>query len=197
MRTTKWNWLSEPLKTLIWIFIALFIVIFVIGFFEINGFIPSSEVFGFLTGLLAGIFGILIGFSLNRVSEVGKDNQTKDDFLNLIREELTDIKNKISPQNKEVYILYTDIWDSMISTGFIRLLTAKQVTELSKVYKSIKEASYEAECNRQYSEQVENLILSNLLQRKAVENTLTINESNYKKRLENISTMIDKVLNEE
>ena len=153
--------------------------------------------FSFLTGLLAGIFGILIGFSLDRVSEVDKDNQTKTDFLNLIREELTDTKNNIYPQKKETYILYTDIWDSMISTGVIRLLTTQQVTKLSKVYKSIKGASYEAEYFRRNSKENDRLIKANLLPRAAVtEKTLT-SLIELKERMEDISKMIDDVLKED
>ena len=99
----------QPVKTLIWIFVVLFIVIFVIGFIEIRGFIPSSNVFD-LKRFYHSIFGILIGFSLNKVSEVNKSNQTKNDFLNLIREELTDTKKSIYPQKEGVHLLYTGIW---------------------------------------------------------------------------------------
>jgi len=114
--------LPESLKTLFVVFIGLFIAVFVIVFLQILGFVPKSDVFTFTSGLLAGIFGILIGFSLDRFSDEQKDIQTKDAFLNLIREELTDIKNSIYPEENRTLILYTDIWDSVISSGVIRLL---------------------------------------------------------------------------
>jgi hypothetical protein len=154
-------------------------------------------VFDFLSGLLAGIFGILIGFSIDRFSDVNKDNQTRDDFLNLIREELTDTKNSIYPQKEGVYILYTDIWDSVISSGVIRLLTTEQVTKLSRVYKSIKSASYEAEWIGLNSEDLDSLHYDKARPRAAVAEKLAINLTHHNKRMENISKMIDEVLKEE
>jgi|SRR5208283_4138609 len=199
MRTAKGKWSQVPdvLKTFFWVFVGLFIVVFVIGFFGILGFIPSSEVFDFLSGLLAGIFGILIGFSIDRSSDVNKDNQTKDDFLNLIREELTDTKNSIYPQKEGVYILYTDIWDSVISSGVIRLLTTEQVTKLSRVYKSIKSASYEAEWIGLNSEDLDSLHYDKTRSKVAVTEKLAINLTHHNKRLENIGKMIDEVLKED
>ena len=199
MRTRRYNWsqISQPIKTLIWIFVALFIVILVIELIDIQGFIPSSNVFDFLGGLLAGIFGILIGFSLNKVSEVNKSNQTKDDFLNLIREELTDIKKSIYPQKQGVHILYTDIWDSMISSGVIRLLTTEQVTKLSRVYKSIKVVSYEAEWVGRNSDALDSLHYDKEISREAVTEKSSINLVHHKKHMEILNDMIDEVLKED
>ncbi|MGD0644186.1 MAG: hypothetical protein ABSA75_04710 [Candidatus Bathyarchaeia archaeon] len=199
MRATRGKWAQVPavLKRFFWVFLGLFIVVFVISLFGIRGFIPSSEVFDFLSGLLAGIFGILIGFSLDRVSEVDKDSQTKDDFLNLIREELTDTKNSIYPQKEGVYILYTDIWDSVISSGVIRLLTTEQVSKLSRVYKAIKGASYEAEWIGRNSEELDSLHYDKVRSRAAVTEKLAINIVHHNKRMEDISKMIDEVLREE
>jgi hypothetical protein len=196
-RREKWSQVSQPLKRLIWIFVALLIVIFVIGFVEILGLIPSPEAFGFLSGLLAGIFGILIGFSLERVSETNKANQTKNDFLNLIREELTGTKNSIYPQKEGVHVLYTDIWDSVISSGVIRLLTTEQVTKLSRVYKSIKVVSYEAEWIGRNSDELDTLHYDKVSSKVAVTEKLSINLIHHKKHMEILSKMIDEVLKEE
>jgi hypothetical protein len=188
---------SEPLKTLFGIVVALFIfassliIIYFLVFFR------YPEVFAFLSGLTAGIFGILIGFSLDRVSDVDKDNQTKNDFLNLIREELTDIKNSIYPKENRTLILYTDIWDSMISSGVIKLLTTKQVTKLSRLYKSIKGASYEAQWIRRNSEELDSLTYGKAEPQVAVAEKLMKNVVIHKRRLENITEEIDKVLKED
>lgn len=136
---------SELIKTLMRIFVALFVVILFIASLEFLGYIPSSEFFGFLTGLLAGIFGILIGFLLDRVSEIDKDNQTKTAFLKHIHEELSDIRKLPATDTSRIYILYTDIWDSMVSSGILSLLEPDQVIKLSKLYKLIKGTSFEAE----------------------------------------------------
>ena len=196
-RSKKWSQVSPPLKTLIWIFVALLIVTLVVGFIEILGFIPFLDVFDFLSGLLAGIFGILIGFSLNRVSEMNKSNQAKNDFLNLMREELTDIKNSIHPQKEGVHVLYTDIWDSMISSGVIRLLTTEQVTKLSRVYKSIKAVSYEAEWVGRNSDELDNLHYDKVSSRVVVTEKLAFNLIHHKNHMEILSKMIDEVLKEE
>lgn len=199
IRRENWSQIPQPMKTLIWIFVALIIVIFVIGLIEIRGFVPSSNVFDFLSGLLAGIFGILIGFSLNKVSEINKSNQTKNDFLNLIREELTDTKKSIYPQKEGVHILYTDIWDSIISSGVIRMLTTEQVTKLSRVYKSIKVVSYEAEWVGRNSDALDSLHLhyDKLSSREAVTEKLSFNLAHHKKHMEILNGMIDEVLKED
>ena len=196
-RKKKWSQISQPIKTLIWIFVALLIVILVVGFIEILGFIPFLDVFDFLSGLLAGIFGILIGFSLNKVSEINKANQTKNDFLKLIREELTDIKNSIHPQKEGVHVLYTDIWDSMISSGVIRLLTTEQVTKLSRVYKSIKAVSYEAEWVGRNSDELDSLHYDKVSSRVAITEKLSVNLIHHKNHMEILTKMIDEVLKEE
>jgi len=196
-RRKKWSQIPQPLKRLIWIFVALLIVIFVVGSIEILGFLPAIELFDFLSGLLAGIFGILIGFSLERVSEVNKSNQTKNDFLKLIREELTDTKNNIYPQKEGVHVLYSDIWDSVISSGVIRLLTTEQVTKLSRVYKSIKVVSYEAEWVGRNSDELDNLHYDKVSSRAAITEKLSINLNHHKKHMEILSKMIDEVLKEE
>jgi hypothetical protein len=189
--------LPESLKTLFVVFIGLFIAVFVIVFLQILGFVPKSDVFTFTSGLLAGIFGILIGFSLDRFSDEQKDIQTKDAFLNLIREELTDIKNSIYPEENRTLILYTDIWDSVISSGVIRLLITEQVLKLSRVYKSIKGASFEAEWIRRNSEELDSLSYGKAEPQVAVADKLMNNVVRHKRRMKDISEEIDKVLKED
>jgi hypothetical protein len=90
--------------------------VFVIGFLQILGFIPYSDGFGFTSGLLAGIFGILIGFSLDRVSERNKEKQRVATFLELVHRELSDIRQLTPPDitgTSQFYTFYTDIWDSL------------------------------------------------------------------------------------
>ena len=198
MRTRReaWSQTSEPLKTFVWIIVALFIFILLIWFLEIFGLIPSSEVFSFLTGLLAGIFGILIGFTLDRISDIDKDNQTKEVFLKLIRDELNEIKSLISPQRKGVYLLLTDIWDSIIASGIIRLLSPDQVTKLAGVYKQIKGVSYEAVWIRNNSEEWEGIPDTETAKKASAKKRLDNNFDHHKIRMENLSKQIDDVLKE-
>jgi hypothetical protein len=179
------------------VFVGFFIVVAVVVLLGILRFISSLEVFDFLSGLLAGIFGILIGFSLDRVSETRKDNQTKNDFLNLIREELVETKNSIYPQKEGVYVLYTGIWDSVISSGVVRLLSTEQVSKLSRVYKAIKSASYEAEWIGRNSEELDILHFDKAHPRAAVTEKLAANLTHHNRRLENMGKMIDELLKED
>lgn len=162
MRTTRRNGfqVTKPIKTLIWVFIGVGIVISIIGYLGIQGYVLPSDVFGFISGLLAGTFGILIGFSLDRNSEREKEERTATDFLKLIREELMDIRLKTPPDIKgtgEIYVLYTDIWDSIVSSGTLCLLDYDQVIKLSRVYKHIKATSFEAEWFRRGWEEYQSI----------------------------------------
>ena len=194
MRITRENrsQISGSLKILIWIVILLLVFVLVIVILDILGLIPKSDAFDFLSGLLAGIFGILIGFSLNRISEEEKDKQTKDDFLKLIREELITIKSRISStQKNEILLLYSDVWNSMVSSGVMRLLNAKQVLQLSRVYTEIKETSFEAERVRLSRDEFENSLDS------ATRAKFSLNLNRYKDRVADLSKLIDEVLKEE
>lgn len=162
MRTIRENWsqIPEVLKTFFWIFVGLFIVIFVIGFLGILGFIPSSDIFGFMSGLLAGIFGILIGFSLDRVSERNKEKQRVATFLELVHGELSHIRKLTPPDitdTGQFYTFYTDIWDSMVSIGILSLLEPEQAVKLSALYKHIKATSVEAEWFRKAWEEYQSI----------------------------------------
>jgi hypothetical protein len=199
METTrgKRHQIPQAVKTFSLVYVAISIVIFVLGFFVIIGFLPVLEFVSFLSGLLAGVLGILVGFSLDRASEEDKDNQIKDEFLKLIHEELTYIRSIIYPQTGRVNLLYTDIWDSVVSSGILRLLTTDQVRKLSQVYKDIKGASYEAEWIRRNSEEFDSLPDDEVGYKVAVLKKMADNVTRHKKRMEDISIKIDEVLKED
>jgi len=112
-----------------------------------------------------------MGFAFDRKIERIKDNGVKRDFLGLIHDELMEIKGKIPPQTKSVLMLYPDIWNSVISSGVIRLLSSEQVTRLSKVYKSIKGTQYEAEWVRRAVEEFNSVPETEKERRKARANS--------------------------
>ncbi len=141
---------------------ALFI--FIVSLFAIGGFLLTATLekefsifLNFITGFVAGLLGILLGFLLDRASEHDNDNQTKEDFLKLIREELEEIKKKLEHSTNKVEVFYTDIWDSAVSSGVIRLFAPEQVVKISKTYKSVKNFSFESEFVKRGFEQLENL----------------------------------------
>lgn len=165
------------------------IIIFFLFFYLYNEGIFSQ----FLTGITSGILGILLGFSLDRIIERVKDNKIKRDFLNLIYKELNEIKGLISPQVTEVNLLYTDIWDSVVSSGVIRLLDFEQVTKLSNLYKSIKGTSYEAEWVRRDFEEFQSTPI-NADERKVIEKKCIKIRNRHFERMQLISKQIDDVL---
>jgi len=111
----------------------------------------------FLTSFAAGVLGILLGFALDRAMEKQKDNEVRRAFLALIHDELTEIKGKIPPQTTGVYMLYPEVWDSLVASGIIRLLSSEQVTKLTKVYRNVKGTQYEAEWVRRAVEEFNNV----------------------------------------
>ncbi|HEY9756722.1 MAG TPA: hypothetical protein V6C97_16255 [Oculatellaceae cyanobacterium] len=189
----SWSKMPDEIKYLEITAISITAICIVVGMSGILGFIPYLDGFNFLGGLFAGIFGIFVGFSLDRVNDREKDIQTRTDFINLIHEELSDIKNKVYPQTKETYILYTDVWDSAVSSGVIRLFTTEQVRTLSKVYKSIKGTSYEAEWIRRDYEELESLPINSSAKAPVALKCIQ-NRDRHGQRMEGLSKEIDEVL---
>jgi len=185
---------SEPLKTLFGIIVALIIfassliIIYFLVFFR------YPEVFAFLSGLIAGIFGILIGFQLDRVSDVDKDNQRKEDFLSLLHEELLRIKNYLNQRKNGVFPFYTDIWDSIVSSGLIRLLTIEQISKLSKLYWEIRDVSYEAGWVYRSIKKLGQTPIINTEERSFIENNVIDDRDFHKTRMNDLSKHIDEVL---
>ena len=159
-------------------------------------FYPATIFFSFLTSWSAGFLGILLGFALDRWIEQIKDNRVNKDFRSLIRDELTDIRGKIYPQTESVFMLYPEIWDSLISSGVIRLLSSEQVTKLSKVYKFIKGTQYEAEWVRRAIEEFNNTPESEKERRQWLENRYRGLWDRHNERGKKLSKEIDEILKE-
>ncbi len=194
----KWFWSRTPEEIRL-LQIAVVAVVSLAIFMSISGvmgIIPYADGLISFSSLFAGIFGIVIGFQLDRISDRNKDSQTKADFLNLIHEELTEIRNMVYPQTKETYILYTDVWDSAVSSGIIRLLSTEQVGTLSKIYKSIKGTSYEAEWVRKDYEELSGLPDDSSAKRPVLKKCNGVRDRHYE-RMASLSKEIDKVLMKE
>ena len=178
-------------KTLLSVITVTLFIYFMFFFFY-----SATTFLSFLTSLSAGILGILIGFALDRKIERIKHNRVKRDFLTLIHDELTEIKGKISPQTKSVLMVYPDVWDSLISSGVIRLLSSEQVTRLSKVYKSIKGTQYEAEWVRRAIEEYNNVPPSEKERRQWLKNRFSELWLRHNERGKGLSKEIEDILKE-
>ncbi|XHH09548.1 MAG: hypothetical protein ACFCUE_02660 [Candidatus Bathyarchaeia archaeon] len=121
-------------------------------------FLPVEFFVDFLIGYIAGVLGILLGFGIQGLINRDKDDLLCKDYLKLIRTELEETKVKLS-DSYSIDVLYTDVWDSAIFSGTIRLLSAEQVVELSKTYKAIKKYSFQAEIIKKRLERLDNLTL--------------------------------------
>ena len=177
------------------------IMVLVLGVFSIILLLYFLTVFGndtsqrYLTSFSAGVLGVLLGFLLNRKVDKQKDNRVKKDFLKLIYEELTKIKGQLHPP-KEIYILYTDIWDSMVSSGLIRLLNSDQVSKLSRLYKAIKGTSYEAEWVRRNYEELCTIPDIDFAKKLATQDNAVLNRDRQYERMKGLNQDIDNVLKE-
>lgn len=187
------KWLRDRLEMTIF---ATILLSTIGAYFLFMLFYEKNVFFDFVTQFTAGLFGILLGFSLGMFAEKFKDNEVKQDFLNLIHEELNEIRGLIYPQVNAVNLLYTDIWDSAISSGVIRLLTTDQVTKLPKVYKGIKGASYEAEWVRRDFEELESTPESQADMKTCIENKCIKVRDRHYERMKLISKQIDDALKE-
>jgi len=111
--------------------VSLLIAIYFFAFYGKETFVD------FLVSWSAGILGIMPGFTLDRKREQTKDDRVKKDFLALMRNELKEIRGKIPPQTTIPSMLYPEVWDSFVSSGLMRLLSAEQVTKLSSAYRFV------------------------------------------------------------
>jgi len=142
------TWLSKHLEGYNLVLMVSFLIAI-----SISALYGREAFVSFVVSWSAGILGIMAGFALDRRREENKDDRVKKDFLALMRNELTEIRGKIPPQNKTPVMLYPEVWDSFVSSGLMRLLSVEQVTKLSSVYRFIKRTQYEAEWVRRVVEE--------------------------------------------
>jgi hypothetical protein len=117
------------------------------------GFSLHGEItfFGFLTEFLAGLFGVLLAFTLDRAIDEKKRRQDKEDLLRDLSTELGVIKSNLTGKGN---LHFPDIWESAISSGQIRLLDSEQVRKLASIYHDVKGMEYEAIRCRDLAEKI-------------------------------------------
>ena len=150
----------------------------------------------FLVSFVAGILGIIAGLGLDRRNEQRMDNRVKNDFLALMRNELTEIKGKIPPQTKTPVMLYPEVWDSFVASGLMRMLSAEQVTKLSSVYRFVKGTRYEAEWVRRRVEEHEGLPDTMKAEKEFLHRRCTFLQESYERHGKQLTKEIDEILKE-
>jgi hypothetical protein len=102
----------------------------------------------FITEFIAGLLGVFIAFSLDRYIDLWKNENERKKLLLDLRLELDTITEQIKPLLNRLdlpVIFYSDIWDSAISSGQLRLLSSEQLMQFSRLYKLIRENNVTAE----------------------------------------------------
>jgi len=174
-----------------------------IGFFfflwalQLNNTISLSDLINFSVTFIAGLLGIIFGFLLSSASDRDKDRQTATTFLKLIHHELIEIKEMTPNDPFLIHVLYTDIWDSMVSSGMLCLLKPLQVMILSSLYKQIKRVSLNAEWLRQNWEEYQNIPESDSQKKKWVGEKLDKLGLEHFNSLKNLNQRIDQMLKED
>lgn len=165
--------------------------LFVISVF---GFVFMSYYFDFVTEFLAVVLGIALVFYIDRYSESEKNKQDRRDLLRNLRVELVTIKGTAKDKR-----IYTDIWDSAISSGKLSsLISSQQVIKLTRIYRSIRELDNERRLVEQIEEDYYSLpgatldaAKSKLFQR--LQNKKTTHENNTHE----LNEMIEEILQDE
>lgn len=158
---------------------------------------PFTVFLSFLTSWSAGLLGILTGFALDRKIEGVKENRVREDFLALMRNELTETKGKIPPQTKTPVMLYPEVWDSFVASGLMRLLSAEQVVKLSSVYRFVKGTQYEAEWVRRRVEEHESIPDTMRAEKETSYRRYRLLQDAYERHGNQLSQQIEKILGEE
>jgi hypothetical protein len=179
---------------------VLIIVLVIVGTLTVFSFTllyPSVIFVEFLVGYVAGALGILLGFGIQGLIDLDKDKKTMTDFLTLIHEELLETKVKLALNTEKIEALYTDVWDSAISSGAVRLFNAEQVTKISKTYKAIKNYSFEAELIRNGFEKLKDSPINENKYESFKNNSKTIDLNNEARRIKKIlNRQIEELLKE-
>ncbi len=162
MKISMDSWSKKPneIKTITIICgVTAFLLLFV-GLAGLTGVISYSDGFTFISGMVAGIFGILIGFSLDRMNDRANEEKIKQTSLKLIFDELTKLKNTADkkPDDFAFVRFHTNIWDSIVSSGNLCLLDYEQIVKLSQVYSDIKSALIDSESIKAISKEIEEIL---------------------------------------
>lgn len=145
---------------------------------------------------VAGMLGILFAFSFDRYIDLWKKERDKEYLLSDLYAELNEIKSKIYPQTKTIFMLYPEIWDSAKSSGELRLLDSEQSIKLTSVYRFIKGTEYEA---KRVRDAIEDFNITDPVakgEREWLEGRYKKLWAIHNKRMEQLNSEIEKLLKE-
>jgi hypothetical protein len=102
----------------------------------------------FITEFIAGLLGVLVAFSLDRYIDRRRSKNDRKKLLLDLRLELDRITKQIEPLLNRLdkpVIFYSEIWDSAVSSGQLRLISSEQLMQFTRLYKFIRESNFTAE----------------------------------------------------
>jgi len=146
----------------------------------LNAFPPT-----FIATFAATLSGVLLAFILARLWDLYVERRSASKYLQNIRKELLECVSLLEP--KEGNLLPTDNWDSLVSSGQLKLLKYEIVTELAGAYSRIKNNNYEAQICRRAAEDMHRTATATLLQHwQKLSDALREREDTLRKDLQSI-----------
>jgi hypothetical protein len=141
--------------------------------------------------LVVTFSGVFLAFMLDRLIDWRKEQQAKKEMLKNLACELNELKKSLTG---DAYKLYPDVWDSVVASGKLELLSSDQLTKLTNVYRIIKGTDYEAVRVRDAKEAfMQNNHPSVMIH---LQENWTRISSNHLKRMAETNALIDEVLKE-
>ena len=150
-----------------------------------------------LSQLLVTFLGVFLAFALNRYIEKQKRREDEKTLFIHLFNELNDVRAKLM---KEEPLSFPDVWESIISSGQMRVLDPLQAILITRVYREIIQAQEIQEKNQDLIEQFElqknNASASSEEESKELEKKynhyIEAQKQRRKKLLENIEILLEK-----
>ena len=96
----------------------------------------------FMPAFLPPFFGVLVAFLVQRFWQEIQDMKDRQKFLRGVKQELESCSRLLGGKGN---LCPTDMWKSGISSGFLKLLSHEDKTELASIYFRLECHNYEAE----------------------------------------------------
>ena len=117
-----------------------------------NNLVQAESIFILLSQLLVTFLGVFLAFALNRYIEKQKRREDEKTLFIHLYNELNEIKGKL---DKDKTLSFPEIWESVVSSGQMRILDPLQAILITRVYREIKQVEEIQENNRELVEQFE------------------------------------------
>lgn len=112
----------------------------------------QESIIPLLSQLLVTFLGVFLAFALNRYIEKQKRREDEKTLFIHLFNELNDVQGQLI---KDEPLSFPDIWESVVSSGQMRVLDPLQAILITRVYREIKQVEEIQENNRDMVDQFE------------------------------------------